>query len=643
MEQNQERTITAIAAFFAFVAVGVGLSFGGGQLRTAISDITQKSKTGSVESITQTPRAQSSCDNTYGRDLDGGGDCERSGNVTYTVVSGTSSDATISPSCEASPTDVGIDETVTFDASGSSSSNPIATYAWIFDDTTADTTSQATTTHSYESSGTYNPILGVEDDTGAYTTTTCPEVTVGSGNQCPSDGDIQDDSYSTGYEETLNESEPGALGNDADPDGDNLEASVESSPSYGDLTLNDDGSFEYDPDNGFSGTDTFTYRTHDVTGSSSCSATAQVDIDVGSPTASCDYGPTDEGDTVSGTETLTADGNTSNWNCDLENGNGNLTSCMYGSDDEASFSLDTDTEGANDSTVSYSVDDTFQTGTETSTTTENGTTTTTTVPVFSTETRSGEFGVCVDNVPVDAQIDAPPSVDLCDESKLFQSNSSDPGPGDGITNYRWSIVALSFFDQSNATTSVDSPNSQSTQIDQDFNEYQGYDLSLNVKTHESDDTATTTKTVPVNTPEYVATTTPTSSASRIRITADQTGKRSTRQNVKVLDVNAYSEAFAEYDYSFSDLDVALVDNAGIDNGCFQWDKNANNNETFRFWVDLESNNCSTGGLPAGRYDLTGKVVLPETAGANMCTTYDEENSKTMFDITLRSQTTEESR
>jgi len=63
----------------------------------------------------------------------------------------------------------------------------------------------------------------------------------------------------------------GVLANDTDPDGDNLTAELVPGPDVenGTLTLNEnDGSFTYTPDPGFSGTDTFEYEAFDGQASS---------------------------------------------------------------------------------------------------------------------------------------------------------------------------------------------------------------------------------------------------------------------------------------------------------------------------------------------------------------------------------------
>jgi hypothetical protein len=72
-----------------------------------------------------------------------------------------------------------------------------------------------------------------------------------------------DDSYTTNQNTSLNVAVPGVLGNDADTDGDTLTTTLETAPGNGSLTLNLDGSFEYIPDTGFTGTDTFTYIAND--------------------------------------------------------------------------------------------------------------------------------------------------------------------------------------------------------------------------------------------------------------------------------------------------------------------------------------------------------------------------------------------
>ncbi|MCA9246607.1 MAG: tandem-95 repeat protein [Planctomycetales bacterium] len=69
----------------------------------------------------------------------------------------------------------------------------------------------------------------------------------------------------------------GVLKNDTDPEGDSLSAQVVSPPSHGVLTLRNDGSFEYVPQVGFVGLDTFAYAADD---DRDVSAAATVTINV---------------------------------------------------------------------------------------------------------------------------------------------------------------------------------------------------------------------------------------------------------------------------------------------------------------------------------------------------------------------------
>jgi hypothetical protein len=88
------------------------------------------------------------------------------------------------------------------------------------------------------------------------------------------------DSYAVEVNGTLNVDSPGVLGNDADPDGDALTAQTLTGPNSGTLELNPDGSFEYKPNDGFEGQDTFTYTLKDGFGGN---ASVDVFITVGTP------------------------------------------------------------------------------------------------------------------------------------------------------------------------------------------------------------------------------------------------------------------------------------------------------------------------------------------------------------------------
>ncbi|HEY6743479.1 MAG TPA: Ig-like domain-containing protein, partial [Lapillicoccus sp.] len=72
-----------------------------------------------------------------------------------------------------------------------------------------------------------------------------------------------DDAYTVAEDSSVDVPPPGILQNDTDPDGDSLSATVVQPPSHGGLAFGPTGTFEYQPDQDFVGTDTFTYRASD--------------------------------------------------------------------------------------------------------------------------------------------------------------------------------------------------------------------------------------------------------------------------------------------------------------------------------------------------------------------------------------------
>ena len=86
-----------------------------------------------------------------------------------------------------------------------------------------------------------------------------------------------DDHYTTNFNKNLTVQAPGVMENDSDPEGDSLTLSLLEEPYYGTITLNPDGSFEYEPDIDFSGDDWFSYTVSDSEGNRS---TANVIVSV---------------------------------------------------------------------------------------------------------------------------------------------------------------------------------------------------------------------------------------------------------------------------------------------------------------------------------------------------------------------------
>jgi len=95
-------------------------------------------------------------------------------------------------------------------------------------------------------------------DAAAESETATVTINVSAVNDAPVAGD---DSFEV--EGRLTVAAPGVLGNDTDADGVTLTAELVSSTANGVLTFNEDGSFVYTPNEGFSGTDSFTYRASD--------------------------------------------------------------------------------------------------------------------------------------------------------------------------------------------------------------------------------------------------------------------------------------------------------------------------------------------------------------------------------------------
>ncbi len=88
------------------------------------------------------------------------------------------------------------------------------------------------------------------------------------------------DSYAGSADTELNVPPPGVLANDTDVDGDTLRAMLDSGTTNGTVTLWKGGAFRYIPNPGFSGTDSFTYHSHDGTINGN---TVQVTLNIAPP------------------------------------------------------------------------------------------------------------------------------------------------------------------------------------------------------------------------------------------------------------------------------------------------------------------------------------------------------------------------
>ncbi len=73
----------------------------------------------------------------------------------------------------------------------------------------------------------------------------------------------RNDTYGVDENQLLSISAPGVLANDTDADGDAMEVALMVGPFHGNVSLNPDGSFTYQPATNYSGADSFTYQTDD--------------------------------------------------------------------------------------------------------------------------------------------------------------------------------------------------------------------------------------------------------------------------------------------------------------------------------------------------------------------------------------------
>ena len=92
--------------------------------------------------------------------------------TTQTVTVSESDEPEVTAAFEFDPQDPDVDEDITFDASGSSADEGIASYSWEFGDGTEETTDEETINHSYDAEDEYEVTLTVEDENGNTDTTT---------------------------------------------------------------------------------------------------------------------------------------------------------------------------------------------------------------------------------------------------------------------------------------------------------------------------------------------------------------------------------------------------------------------------------------------------------------------------------------
>ena len=105
------------------------------------------------------------------------------------------------------------------------------------------------------------------------------------------------DAWSVSHDQKLRVDEPGVLANDGPSHGGEMRAEVLTEPLFGELNLNHDGGFDYEPNEGFVGIDTFIYTADDDTGP--MPATVVITVTNERPDGHDDDYETDEGKKLS--------------------------------------------------------------------------------------------------------------------------------------------------------------------------------------------------------------------------------------------------------------------------------------------------------------------------------------------------------
>jgi VCBS repeat-containing protein len=108
-----------------------------------------------------------------------------------------------------------------------------------------------------------------------------------------------DDAYGLDEDSSLSIGAPGVLSNDTDQDGQALTAALVSDVSNGTLTLNGDGSFSYQPNAGYHGSDSFTYEASDGDKAAEATVTITISSVNDAPVANADTASTLEDVAVS--------------------------------------------------------------------------------------------------------------------------------------------------------------------------------------------------------------------------------------------------------------------------------------------------------------------------------------------------------
>jgi len=145
----------------------------------------------------------------------------------------------------------------------------VTNWSWDFGHDGSTSNSQSPS-HTFPAAGSYNVKLTVRDNDNATDDVT-HQVTVTEANAAPTAiGDAYTTSVDAGFH-APGANGPSLIANDTDPNGDPLSTTpvaAAATANGGSVTIGSDGSFDYIPPTGFTGTDSFTYTVNDGRGGS---------------------------------------------------------------------------------------------------------------------------------------------------------------------------------------------------------------------------------------------------------------------------------------------------------------------------------------------------------------------------------------
>ncbi len=167
--------------------------------------------------------------------------------------------ATCSIGTTPNPPTINVGQSIAF--TGTVTGKAPLTYNWAFAGGNLANATTKTVSVIYASAGNFAATLNGKNGRNETCTANVTVQVNAAGNRPPV---AQNDQYNTQQNNPLTVAAPGVLGNDNDPDGNPITAVLGTTKvAHGALILNANGGFTYTPDNGYNGSDSFTYQASD--------------------------------------------------------------------------------------------------------------------------------------------------------------------------------------------------------------------------------------------------------------------------------------------------------------------------------------------------------------------------------------------